>query len=54
MELPENALKVLEARYLPKNEEGTVVETPEEMFRRVAALRHIRALRGVIDAAMAG
>jgi ribonucleoside-diphosphate reductase alpha chain len=31
-----NALKVLEKRYLKKNEEGEVVETPEELFRRVA------------------
>jgi ribonucleoside-diphosphate reductase alpha chain len=34
--LSSNALKVLEKRYLAKNEEGRVVETPEEMFRRVA------------------
>jgi ribonucleotide reductase alpha subunit len=54
MELTENVLKVLEAQYLPKNEEGTVVETPEEMFRRVAALQHIRALREVINTAMNG
>ncbi|HCC68564.1 MAG TPA: ribonucleotide-diphosphate reductase subunit alpha [Nitrospiraceae bacterium] len=31
-----NALKVLEKRYLKKNEEGKIVETPEELFRRVA------------------
>ncbi|MBI5026600.1 MAG: adenosylcobalamin-dependent ribonucleoside-diphosphate reductase, partial [Nitrospirae bacterium] len=31
-----NALKVLEKRYLKKNEEGKVVETPEELFRRIA------------------
>jgi ribonucleoside-diphosphate reductase alpha chain len=31
-----NALKVLEKRYLKKNQEGKVIETPEEMFRRVA------------------
>jgi ribonucleoside-diphosphate reductase alpha chain len=34
--LSENALKVLEKRYLKKDENGKVVETPEEMFRRVA------------------
>ncbi|HOB35378.1 MAG: vitamin B12-dependent ribonucleotide reductase [Firmicutes bacterium] len=35
MELSENARTVLERRYLRK-ENGKVVETPEEMFRRVA------------------
>ena len=34
--LTPNALKVLERRYLKKNEEGRVVEAPEELFRRVA------------------
>ena len=34
--LTQNALKVLEKRYLKKNEVGKVVETPEELFRRVA------------------
>jgi ribonucleoside-diphosphate reductase alpha chain len=37
--LTPNSLKVLEKRYLKKNEEGKVVETPEELFRRVA--RHV-------------
>jgi ribonucleoside-diphosphate reductase alpha chain len=36
MDLTENALKVLRARYLLKDDKGDIVETPEEMFRRVA------------------
>lgn len=36
LKLSENALKVLERRYLKKDENGKVVETPEELFRRVA------------------
>ncbi|MBC7189010.1 ribonucleoside reductase class II, partial [Candidatus Aerophobetes bacterium] len=36
LKLSENALKVLEKRYLQKDEEGNVIETPEQMFRRVA------------------
>ncbi|TAL24777.1 MAG: vitamin B12-dependent ribonucleotide reductase [Nitrospirae bacterium] len=31
-----NALKVLEKRYLKKNEEGKIVETPHDLFKRVA------------------
>ena len=34
--LTSNALQVLEKRYLKKDSQGKVVETPEEMFRRVA------------------
>src|SRR3989338_8191201 len=34
--LSENAKKVLEKRYLKKDENGAVIETPEDMFRRVA------------------
>ncbi|MBF0521673.1 MAG: vitamin B12-dependent ribonucleotide reductase [Candidatus Omnitrophica bacterium] len=34
--ISENALKVLERRYLKKDAEGKVIETPEQMFRRVA------------------
>ena len=34
--LSDNAIKVLERRYLIKGADGRVVETPAEMFRRVA------------------
>ncbi|MCX5678654.1 MAG: vitamin B12-dependent ribonucleotide reductase [Candidatus Omnitrophica bacterium] len=34
--LSENAVKVLEKRYLKKNDDGKPVETPADMFRRVA------------------
>jgi ribonucleoside-diphosphate reductase alpha chain len=37
--LSENALKVLERRYLQKDAEGRVIETPNQLFQRVA--RHI-------------
>lgn len=36
MKLSENARKVLEARYLRRDDKGTVIESPEELFRRVA------------------
>ncbi len=36
LKLSENALKVLERRYLKKDENGKVIETPEELFRRVS------------------
>ena len=36
IKLTPNSLKVLEARYLKKDKTGKVVETPEELFRRVA------------------
>lgn len=39
LKLSEAALKVLEARYLKKDREGNPVESPEEMFQRVA--RHV-------------
>ncbi len=35
--LTSNAIKVLEKRYLVKDVEGKVIETPEQMFRRVAS-----------------
>lgn len=37
--LSQNALTVLQKRYLKRNEEGKVIETPESLFRRVA--RHV-------------
>ncbi|MEW6101915.1 MAG: adenosylcobalamin-dependent ribonucleoside-diphosphate reductase [Candidatus Omnitrophota bacterium] len=36
LKLSSNAVKVLERRYLSKDEEGRLIETPEEMFHRVA------------------
>ncbi|RLJ03275.1 MAG: adenosylcobalamin-dependent ribonucleoside-diphosphate reductase [Candidatus Aenigmatarchaeota archaeon] len=36
MNLTENALKVLEKRYLRRDKDGKIIEKPEELFRRVA------------------
>lgn len=36
MNLSENAKRVLEARYLRRNDEGDVIETPDELLKRVA------------------
>jgi len=36
LKLSENALKVLERRYLMKDEQGKLIETPKELFHRVA------------------
>jgi ribonucleoside-diphosphate reductase alpha chain len=36
LRLSQNAVKVLERRYLKRDKAGKVIETPEEMFRRVA------------------
>ncbi|MFC1568639.1 vitamin B12-dependent ribonucleotide reductase [bacterium] len=47
IQLTENALKVLERRYLRKDKEGKVVENPEQMFRRVA--RHIASADAMYD-----
>ncbi|MHB1361711.1 MAG: adenosylcobalamin-dependent ribonucleoside-diphosphate reductase [Thermoleophilia bacterium] len=41
LKLPLNALTVLKKRYLLKDGEGNVIETPRELFRRVA--RHVAA-----------
>ncbi|MFO7784355.1 MAG: adenosylcobalamin-dependent ribonucleoside-diphosphate reductase [Desulfatiglandales bacterium] len=37
LQLSENAVQVLEARYLRRNRSGELVETPEELFSRVAS-----------------
>ncbi len=36
--LSDNALKVLQSRYLMKDEQGKIIETPAQMFSRVALL----------------
>ena len=36
MNITENAIKVLEARFLRRDVDGHILETPEELFRRVA------------------
>ncbi len=45
--LRENALTVLQKRYLKKDENGEVIETPEEMFKRVA--KHIASAELAYD-----
>ena len=50
LSLSPNALRVLEKRYLKKNEEGKTVESPEEMFRRVAkAIASVELNYGKLD-----
>jgi len=45
--LTENAIRVLRARYLKRDESGKVLETPAQMFRRVArAVASIEAIYG--------
>ena len=47
IKLSANALRVLERRYLTKDGEGRVIETPQELFRRVA--RHIASAEPICD-----
>ncbi|MDH5511368.1 MAG: vitamin B12-dependent ribonucleotide reductase, partial [Nitrospinota bacterium] len=51
----ENAVRVLERRYLKKDEDGKVAERPEDMFRRVAnnIAQAERKYGGEADAALA-
>ena len=47
IELSTNALRVLERRYLMKDGEGRAIETPQELFRRVA--KHIASAELLYD-----
>ncbi len=47
LNLSENALIVLEKRYLQKDNRGNIVETPAELFKRVS--RHIASAELVFD-----
>ena len=47
----DNAIRVMEKRYLIRNEEGQLIETPKTMFRRVArALAEVERRYGANDA----
>ncbi|HXX78597.1 MAG TPA: ribonucleotide reductase N-terminal alpha domain-containing protein, partial [Ktedonobacteraceae bacterium] len=47
MQLSENALRVLEARYLRRDSHGKLSETPDQLFARVAcAIAHAELLLG--------
>ena len=53
LQLTENSEKVLERRYLAKDGEGKTIETPQQLFRRVAdALAEPDRLYGADDAAV--
>ena len=47
LKLSLNAVKVLEARYLFKDSEGKIIETPKQMFHRVAV--HLGIIQGIYD-----
>ena len=49
-DLTPNSLKVLERRYLKKDDRGKIVETPEELFWRVAlAIAQVEKIYGASD-----
>jgi ribonucleoside-diphosphate reductase alpha chain len=51
LKLSVNAISVLEKRYLLKNDQGRVIESPQQMFRRVAReIARIEARYGKTDA----
>jgi ribonucleoside-diphosphate reductase alpha chain len=47
IKLSDNALRVLERRYLAKDGEGRVVETPQDLFHRVA--KHVASAELIYD-----
>jgi len=47
LELTENALRILQARYLKKDDKGHVMESAEELFRRVAD--HVASAEAIFD-----
>ena len=47
LELTENALRILQARYLKKDNKGHVAESADEMFRRVA--HHVASAEAIFD-----
>ncbi len=47
IKLSDNSLRVLRKRYLKKDEKGEVIETPQELFRRVA--KHIASAEFLYD-----
>ena len=47
LDLTKNALRILQARYLKKDDKGNVAESAEEMFRRVA--HHVASAEAIFD-----
>lgn len=47
LKLNDNVLRILQARYLKKDDKGTCVESPEEIFRRVAD--HVPSAEAIVD-----